>query len=134
MSFFFDQFLLGTFFIRRDGVLRSLSPLHSTPLTLPPTQVKFHFFFPHFNPRYSICNFYWPCDSVFLICFLYRLQSFVLRWDWLQKEERMAYIGAHGVAALHRHKYSGVDNSLLAKYVLQPFWTRCVNFFPLWMP
>ncbi|KAI3467176.1 hypothetical protein Pfo_023839 [Paulownia fortunei] len=46
----------------------------------------------------------------------------------------MGYIGAHGVAALHRHKYSGVDNSLLAKYVLQPFWTRCVNFFPLWMP
>ncbi|EYU28927.1 hypothetical protein ABFS82_12G084300 [Erythranthe guttata] len=46
----------------------------------------------------------------------------------------MGYIGAHGVAALHRHKYSGVDHSLLAKYVLQPFWTRCVNFFPLWMP
>ncbi|GFQ01724.1 choline/ethanolaminephosphotransferase 1 [Phtheirospermum japonicum] len=46
----------------------------------------------------------------------------------------MVYIGAHGVAALHRHKYSGVDHSLLAKYVLQPFWTRCVNLFPLWMP
>ncbi|KAK2994339.1 hypothetical protein RJ640_017851 [Escallonia rubra] len=46
----------------------------------------------------------------------------------------MGYIGAHGVAALHRHKYSGVDNSYLAKYVLQPFWSRCVTFFPLWMP
>ncbi|XP_051122397.1 choline/ethanolaminephosphotransferase 1-like isoform X2 [Andrographis paniculata] len=46
----------------------------------------------------------------------------------------MGYIGAHGVAALHRHKYSGVDNSLVSKYVLQPFWTRCVNLFPLWMP
>ncbi|KAL0408791.1 UNVERIFIED_CONTAM: Choline/ethanolaminephosphotransferase 1 [Sesamum radiatum] len=46
----------------------------------------------------------------------------------------MGYIGAHGVAALHRYKYSGVDHSYLAKYVLQPFWTRCVNFFPLWMP
>ncbi|KAL5725573.1 ethanolaminephosphotransferase [Ranunculus cassubicifolius] len=46
----------------------------------------------------------------------------------------MGYIGAHGVAALHRHKYSGVDNSLVAKYILQPFWTRCVNLFPLWMP
>ncbi|KAL3631291.1 Cholinephosphotransferase 1 [Castilleja foliolosa] len=46
----------------------------------------------------------------------------------------MGYIGAHGVAALHKHKYSGVDHSLLAKYVLQPFWTRCVNLFPLWMP
>ncbi|KAK3031785.1 hypothetical protein RJ639_036937 [Escallonia herrerae] len=46
----------------------------------------------------------------------------------------MGYIGAHGVAALHRHKYSGVDHSYLAKYVLQPFWSRCVTFFPLWMP
>ncbi|KAL8549317.1 hypothetical protein ACS0TY_008240 [Phlomoides rotata] len=46
----------------------------------------------------------------------------------------MGYIGAHGVAALHRYKYSGVDHSYVAKYVLQPFWTRCVHFFPLWMP
>ncbi|XP_031388740.1 choline/ethanolaminephosphotransferase 1-like [Punica granatum] len=46
----------------------------------------------------------------------------------------MGYIGAHGVAALHRYKYSGVDNSLLAKYVFQPLWSHCVNFFPLWMP
>ncbi|KAI4381407.1 hypothetical protein MLD38_007478 [Melastoma candidum] len=47
---------------------------------------------------------------------------------------RMGYIGSHGVATLHRYKYSGVDHSYLAKYVLQPFWSRCVNFFPLWMP
>ncbi|PPR86320.1 hypothetical protein GOBAR_AA34371 [Gossypium barbadense] len=46
----------------------------------------------------------------------------------------MGYIGAHGIAALHRYKYSGVDHSYLAKYVLQPFWNRFVNFFPLWMP
>lgn len=46
----------------------------------------------------------------------------------------MGYIGAHGVAALHRHKYSGVDHSYVAKYILQPFWTRFVQFFPLWMP
>ncbi|KAA8532796.1 hypothetical protein F0562_032829 [Nyssa sinensis] len=46
----------------------------------------------------------------------------------------MGYIGSHGVAALHRYKYSGVDHSYLAKYVLQPFWRRSVNFFPLWMP
>uniref|UniRef100_A0A2P2LVJ4 Diacylglycerol Cholinephosphotransferase n=1 Tax=Rhizophora mucronata TaxID=61149 RepID=A0A2P2LVJ4_RHIMU len=46
----------------------------------------------------------------------------------------MGYIGSHGVAALHRYKYSGVDHSYIAKYVLQPFWSRCVNFFPLWMP
>ncbi|KAG6502884.1 hypothetical protein ZIOFF_035173 [Zingiber officinale] len=46
----------------------------------------------------------------------------------------MGYIGHHGVATLHRYKYSGVDNSLVAKYVLQPFWSRCVALFPLWMP
>lgn len=46
----------------------------------------------------------------------------------------MRYIGSHGVAALHKYKYSGVDHSYVAKYVLQPFWSRCVNFFPLWMP
>ncbi|KAB1206531.1 Choline/ethanolaminephosphotransferase 1 [Morella rubra] len=46
----------------------------------------------------------------------------------------MGYIGTHGVAALHRYKYSGVDHSYVAKYVLQPFWSRFVNFFPLWMP
>ncbi|KAL0533970.1 hypothetical protein IC582_028246 [Cucumis melo] len=46
----------------------------------------------------------------------------------------MGYIGTHGVATLHRYKYSGVDHSYVAKYVLQPFWSRFVNFFPLWMP
>ncbi|KAL3644615.1 Cholinephosphotransferase 1 [Castilleja foliolosa] len=46
----------------------------------------------------------------------------------------MGYIGAHGVAALHRYKYSGVDHSYVSKYVLNPFWTRCVHLFPLWMP
>ncbi|KAK1261239.1 hypothetical protein QJS04_geneDACA001982 [Acorus gramineus] len=46
----------------------------------------------------------------------------------------MGYIGLHGVQALHRYRYSGVDKSLVAKYVLQPFWSRCVTLFPLWMP
>eukprot|EP00252_Welwitschia_mirabilis_P026871 TRINITY_DN8981_c0_g1_i1.p1 TRINITY_DN8981_c0_g1~~TRINITY_DN8981_c0_g1_i1.p1 ORF type:complete len:390 (-),score=40.41 TRINITY_DN8981_c0_g1_i1:507-1676(-) len=46
----------------------------------------------------------------------------------------MGYIGRHGIDTLQRYKYSGVDRSYLAKYVLQPFWSRCVNLFPLWMP
>ncbi|PKU60257.1 ethanolaminephosphotransferase [Dendrobium catenatum] len=46
----------------------------------------------------------------------------------------MGYIGHHGIAALHKYKYSGVDNSLVAKYILQPFWSRFVNIFPLWVP
>jgi ethanolaminephosphotransferase len=33
---------------------------------------------------------------------------------------------------LKKYKYSGVDKSLLSKYVLQPYWTRLVEFFPLW--
>ncbi|CAN1786387.1 Choline/ethanolaminephosphotransferase 1 [Linum perenne] len=52
---------------------------------------------------------------------------------FLSREE-MGYIGSHGIQALHRYKYSGVDHSYVAKYVLQPFWSRCVYFFPLWMP
>lgn len=47
---------------------------------------------------------------------------------------QMGYIGPHGVATLHKYKYSGVDKSLVAKYILQPFWNRCVTLFPLWMP
>ncbi|KAI3793540.1 hypothetical protein L1987_36159 [Smallanthus sonchifolius] len=46
----------------------------------------------------------------------------------------MGYIGSHGINALHKYKYSGADHSYVAKYVLQPFWTRFVTFFPLWMP
>jgi ethanolaminephosphotransferase len=46
----------------------------------------------------------------------------------------MGFIGAHGVETLKRYRYSGEDRSVLAKYVLQPFWSRCVTRFPLWMP
>ncbi|KAL6861852.1 hypothetical protein ACP4OV_017552 [Aristida adscensionis] len=46
----------------------------------------------------------------------------------------MGFIGAHGVETLKRYRYSGQDHSVVAKYVLQPFWSRCVTLFPLWMP
>ncbi|KAI5080384.1 hypothetical protein GOP47_0005863 [Adiantum capillus-veneris] len=46
----------------------------------------------------------------------------------------MGYIGRHGIEALKRYKYSGVDRSYMAIYVFQPFWSRFVNIFPLWMP
>ncbi|KAJ7514115.1 hypothetical protein O6H91_23G028500 [Diphasiastrum complanatum] len=46
----------------------------------------------------------------------------------------MGYIGRHGIETLHKYKYSGIDKSYLAKYVLQPFWGRFVKVFPLWMP
>ncbi|KAG0474927.1 hypothetical protein HPP92_014613 [Vanilla planifolia] len=46
----------------------------------------------------------------------------------------MGYVGHHGIAALHKYKYSGIDNSMVAKYILQPFWSRFVHLFPLWVP
>ncbi|KAL8137975.1 hypothetical protein V2J09_003976, partial [Rumex salicifolius] len=42
----------------------------------------------------------------------------------LRRRRKMGYIGAHGVAALQRYKYSGVDHSYVSKYILQPFWSR----------
>ncbi|KAG8077018.1 hypothetical protein GUJ93_ZPchr0006g45428 [Zizania palustris] len=49
-------------------------------------------------------------------------------------QSQMGYIGAHGEETLKRYRYSGQDHSVVAKYVLQPFWSRCVTLFPLWMP
>lgn len=46
----------------------------------------------------------------------------------------MGYIGRHGIEALQKYKYSGVDRSYMAKLVFQPFWSRFVTIFPLWMP
>lgn len=52
----------------------------------------------------------------------------------LREAAAMVYVGKHGVDALHRYKYSGIDRSYMAKYVFQPFWRWAVNFFPMWMP
>lgn len=43
------------------------------------------------------------------------------------------YVSKRGLGNLHAYKYSGVDNSLVARHVMQPFWTRAVNYLPLWM-
>lgn len=43
------------------------------------------------------------------------------------------YVSKRGLGNLHAYKYAGVDNSLVAKHVMQPIWTRLVNFLPLWM-
>ncbi|KAH7437856.1 hypothetical protein KP509_05G092500 [Ceratopteris richardii] len=45
----------------------------------------------------------------------------------------MGYIGKHGIEALKNYKYSGLDCSYPAKYVLQLFWSCFVQFFPLWI-
>ena len=97
------------------------------------------------------------CSIVHFVCFVVRFALFFIAlgdfsvcdlildpcsWELVEFEQvllriesfKMGYIGSHGVAALHKYKYSGVDHSYMAKYVLQPFWSRCVHFFPLWMP
>ncbi|KAF9360594.1 hypothetical protein BGX34_007682 [Mortierella sp. NVP85] len=46
---------------------------------------------------------------------------------------RNRYIPAEYRANLSKYKYSGVDESLLSKYVLGPYWTKLVTFFPITM-
>ncbi|KAF9116568.1 hypothetical protein BGX27_001424 [Mortierella sp. AM989] len=43
------------------------------------------------------------------------------------------YIPAEYRPNLSKYKYSGVDESLLSKYVLGPYWTKLVTFFPATM-
>ncbi|ORZ10029.1 hypothetical protein BCR41DRAFT_358154 [Lobosporangium transversale] len=43
------------------------------------------------------------------------------------------YIPAKYRPNLSKYKYSGVDESLLSKYVLGPYWTKLVTFFPVTM-
>merc|ERR1712100_836913 len=45
----------------------------------------------------------------------------------------MKYIPNAGLKALSNYKYHGVDNSLLANYVMQPFWRQAVNLLPIWI-
>ena len=40
------------------------------------------------------------------------------------------FIEPENIENLHKYKYSGVDKSLLAKYVLQPYWNWLVTLFP----
>jgi len=46
---------------------------------------------------------------------------------------KMKYISSSGLKALSNYKYHGVDNSLLANYVMQPFWRKAVNLLPIWI-
>lgn len=46
----------------------------------------------------------------------------------------MVYVRQRELPALKEYKYSGVDNSLLSKYVLKPFYTNVViKCFPMSM-
>ncbi|KAL6073945.1 Cholinephosphotransferase 1 [Balamuthia mandrillaris] len=41
------------------------------------------------------------------------------------------YIKQEGLEALRDYRYSGTDRSLIANYVMQPFWRRVVEYLPL---
>jgi ethanolaminephosphotransferase len=45
----------------------------------------------------------------------------------------MVYIRAHQLPRLKEYKYSGVDRSLVSRYVLKPFYGRVIELFPMWM-
>lgn len=42
------------------------------------------------------------------------------------------YIPQRGLKNLAKYKYSGMDLSLIAKYILHPFWTWLANYLPEW--
>lgn len=44
----------------------------------------------------------------------------------------MAVIEPKLLKNLSKYKYSGVDKSLLSKYLLQPYWNWLVTLFPMW--
>ncbi|CAL9104790.1 unnamed protein product [Musa acuminata var. zebrina] len=117
----------------------SLVPL--SPLSIPSESTVFYENKKHRvqlkRPDYVLITTNQPCDCIYKGCRANEASCPLLpplHTLALPNPKEMGYIGHHGVATLHKYKYSGVDKSLLAKYVLQPFWSRCVALFPLWMP
>ncbi len=46
----------------------------------------------------------------------------------------MVYIRQRNLEKLHEYKYSGVDHSLVSKYILKPFYTHvAIKCFPMSM-
>ncbi|KAI8373526.1 CDP-alcohol phosphatidyltransferase-domain-containing protein [Choanephora cucurbitarum] len=43
------------------------------------------------------------------------------------------YIPEEGLPGLHKYKYSGIDKSLVSRYVLAPYWNNLIKLFPLWI-
>jgi hypothetical protein len=45
----------------------------------------------------------------------------------------MGYLSEEQLQNLRNYKYSGVDKSFVSRYILQPYWNRLVQLFPLWV-
>jgi ethanolaminephosphotransferase len=43
------------------------------------------------------------------------------------------YVSNEGLYNLKDYKYSSKDRSLVANYIMQPFWNRAIKRFPLWL-
>jgi ethanolaminephosphotransferase len=52
---------------------------------------------------------------------------------FLQKSANQMYVTKEALDNLKYYKYGSVDLSPLSYYILQPYWSWCVQFFPLWM-
>eukprot|EP01113_Clastostelium_recurvatum_P018304 TRINITY_DN2158_c0_g1_i3.p1 TRINITY_DN2158_c0_g1~~TRINITY_DN2158_c0_g1_i3.p1 ORF type:complete len:430 (+),score=68.63 TRINITY_DN2158_c0_g1_i3:35-1324(+) len=46
---------------------------------------------------------------------------------------RGTYVGKAGLESLKTYKYVGIDHSIIAKHIMQPFWTSLVPYLPMWM-
>jgi ethanolaminephosphotransferase len=46
----------------------------------------------------------------------------------------MVYVRQDKLPKLHEYKYSGVDHSLVSRYIMKPFYNNFViHCFPMWM-
>lgn len=45
----------------------------------------------------------------------------------------MAYIRQHQLPHLRNYKYSGADYSVISRYILKPFYGKCLPLFPMGM-
>lgn len=62
------------------------------------------------------------------------LRQFIHPLSQIFRRVKMVYIRQDKLPRLKEYKYSGVDHSLLSRYVLKPFYTKVViHFFPMSM-
>ena len=72
------------------------------------------------------CFFLAELCSLWKDCF-----CFVKRQQQQKKAKKMPYFTAEGRQNLKKYKYHGVDKSLLANHIGQPFWRAAVNWLPM---
>ena len=56
----------------------------------------------------------------------------ILRKCFLSQSDYDA-TGEPALKPLKSYRYSGIDRSLISRYILTPYWNACVKLFPMWM-